>query len=137
MQLDEELIADLKRDEGYRAEVYECTAGKKTIGYGWNIEDRPIRQSEAELRLRNDIVEVMQDIEFRCPWFSDLTPNRKRAIANMVFNLGITRFLGFKKMIAAIEEHDWKLAAAEAVNSRWARQVGGRAKRIADLIRIG
>lgn len=37
-----DIFQDLKRDEGFEEEAYRDTVGKLTIGYGWNIDDRPI-----------------------------------------------------------------------------------------------
>jgi len=133
----DELRADLKRDEGYRSSLYKDSVGKWTIGYGWNIADRPIREEEAVLRLGNDINEAIGELALMFPWFEFLSPNRKRALTNMMFNLGRNRFLGFKKMIAAIATERWEEAANEALNSKWAAQVGNRAQRIAELIRSG
>jgi len=61
----------------------------------------------------------------------------KNALLNMCFNLGINRLLGFKKMVAALQEKNFTLAAKEALNSKWAEQVGERAKDIALMIRQG
>ena len=43
----------------------------------------------------------------------------------------------FKRMLAAIEKGDWDTAALEALNSKWADQVGARAKEIAEMLRTG
>jgi lysozyme len=48
----------------------------------------------------------------------------------MVFNIGANGVERFRKMIAAIEAGDYRLAAAEMQNSRWFNQVGARAKRL-------
>ena len=49
----------------------------------------------------------------------------------MAFNLGVGGLLAFTKMFAALQERDWDRAAAEMLDSRWARQVGDRAVRLA------
>ncbi|WP_144395655.1 glycoside hydrolase family protein [Pleionea sediminis] len=131
-----ELKDDLKRDEGFRAYPYECTAGKVTIGYGRNLEDVGISQDEAESLLTNDMNKAINDLSL-FNWFNKLNDNRKRAFSNMVFNLGLTRFLKFKHMLSAIERGDFTTAAYEARNSRWYRQVGRRAERIVSLIEKG
>jgi len=51
--------------------------------------------------------------------------------------LGLSRLLKFKRMIAALEREDYTNAAKEALDSRWAEQVGNRAKDIAVMIRVG
>jgi lysozyme len=52
----------------------------------------------------------------------------------MCFNLGLTRLLGFKKFLAAMEAGDWKTAGVEMLDSKWARQVGVRSTRLRDLV---
>ena len=38
----DKLIAQLKRHEGFRNRVYLCSAGKETIGYGYNLKANPL-----------------------------------------------------------------------------------------------
>ena len=41
------LVNQLMRQEGLRLKPYKCTGDKLTIGYGRNLEDRGITESEA------------------------------------------------------------------------------------------
>ena len=52
----------------------------------------------------------------------------------MVFNLGLSRFLNFKKFIDAMEQKDYETAGKEMLDSKWAKQVGDRAKRLKQMI---
>ena len=67
-------------------------------------------------------------------WWKDLPEDLQRVMANMCFNLGITRLLKFKKFLAAMEENKWDKAAVEMLDSRWAIQVGPRAIRLKDRV---
>lgn len=53
-------------------------------------------------------------------------------LLNMTFNLGEAGITEFKEMWDAIETGDWATAAAEMRDSKWAKQVGNRAVRLAD-----
>jgi lysozyme len=55
----------------------------------------------------------------------------------MAFNLGAQRLRGFAKMIKALASAQYDEAARQALESKWARQVGARAERIAAMIREG
>ena len=55
-------------------------------------------------------------------------------MANMGFNLGLTRLLQFKKFLAAMEKGDYETAAIEMMDSRWAVQVKGRSTRLRDRV---
>ena len=130
------IIKDLKRDEGFRSKPYKDTVGKLTIGYGRNLDDVGISKREALELLRYDVFVANREL-LSFPWYDGLTSCRKRALLNMMYNLGFTRFNKFKKMIKAFKVGDYPLAADEALDSKWATQVGARAERIANLIRGG
>lgn len=128
---------EIERDEGLRLKPYECTSGKLSIGYGRNIEDNGISRAEADYLLQNDMDRVEKELDTFIPWWKHLSDARQRALMNMVYNMGISRFLGFKNMLAALQTGRWVIAADEAIMSRWAKQVGERAERIADMIKRG
>ena len=53
----------------------------------------------------------------------------------MSFNLGINKLMKFKKLRNALATKNYKLAAAEMLNSNWASQVGRRAQTLASMVR--
>ena len=57
-------------------------------------------------------------------WFPSLPVVRQDVLVEMAFNLGIKGLLNFKKMIAAVQNHDWKEAVAQMKDSKWATQIG-------------
>lgn len=122
--------------EGLKLKPYIDTVGKKTIGIGWNIDDRPIRTDEAILRMRNDLKECSKYLE-KYEWFNKLNLNRKNVLIEMVFNLGQTRFEQFKNMIEAIKNGYFKKSSEEMLNSKWAQQVKSRAVLLAKQMEIG
>lgn len=113
-----------------RLKPYRDTAGKLSIGSGRNLDDVGISSAEAYFMLDNDIAERQESLS-RFSWFTKLDPIRQAALVNMAFNLGLPRLLGFYEMIAALEVQDWESAAEEMLDSRWAKQVGARAQRLA------
>ena len=134
-----ELIDQLKRHEGSRTHVYECPAGYMTIGVGRNIDPNGglgLSEDEIDYLLENDIRRCERELG-RFSWFDDLDMIRQDALINMCFNLGFTRLLKFTNMLAAVAEGKYKLAAAEALNSKWAKQVGQRSKDIAHMLEFG
>lgn len=126
----------IRRHEGLRLKPYQCTAGKTTIGYGRNLDDVGITQEEADALLDYDLARVLQEAAQLDFWHS-LDDVRQAAIADMLFNLGLSRFLGFHNMLAAMRVADYEKAAVEMLDSRWAKQVGSRAVRLAAMIRTG
>lgn len=132
----DKLFEQLKRHEGLRLKPYRCSAGKLTIGYGRNLDDAGISESEAVWMLGNDVQKVRQALS-GLQWFLSLDPVRQNVCINMAFNLGVARFLGFKNTIAGIVDKDYHRAADEMLNSRWAKQVGKRAEELAEQMRRG
>lgn len=147
----EKLKNELRRDEGLRLIPYRCTAGHWTIGYGHNLEaagfpdasiqyffEAPIRIKQADTWLLDDIEDAVACAK---DWlgseaFDSLADARQRVVVNMAFNLG-RRLLGFGRLRRAILSGDWMEAAKEMLDSRWARQVGARAVRLAEMMREG
>ena len=126
----------LKVCEGYSSKVYKCTADANTIGWGRNLDAKGISIDEAELMLNNDIKLCLSQLS-KLSWFNKQPQGVKDALTNMCFNIGITRLLGFKKMIAALDQFQYTIAATEALSSLWAKQVGQRAKDVTVMIREG
>ena len=126
----------IKLHEGFKNHYYLDTMGKMSIGYGRNLTDRGISRAEADFMLTNDILMCKQELA-AFDWYYGQPPNVKDALVNMCYNLGLTKLLKFKKMIAALAKHDYTQAAIEALDSRWARQVHDRATDIAVMMREG
>jgi lysozyme len=126
----------LQRHEGLRLKPYKCTAGKLSIGYGRNLDDMGISEVEAMVMLRNDIEQCYQELEM-FSWFSDLDQVRQEALVDMLFNLGLPTFLEFKKTLKFVAEGKYSQAAEEMLRSKWANQVGDRAKELAYMVDTG
>lgn len=126
----------LELDEGNKDQLYTDSVGKLTIGIGHNIEDKGLRQDEISLIFSNDISESIDEVSDH-EWFNDLDEIRQSVIVNMVFNMGMPTVLEFTNMITALKIHDYEVAAEEMLDSKWARQVGERAKRLAYMMESG
>ena len=103
-------IEQIKRHEGFRDKPYLDTVGKLTIGYGRNLDDGRLGFDEAELMLKNDLKQCVKDAQ-TFVWFNGLNQARQGVVINMIFNLGINRFKGFKNTIAHIESANYEQAA--------------------------
>ena len=120
--------------EGLELKSYKCSAGYITLGVGRNVEELGITEDEARYLLDNDILRVSRELDNAMPWWRDMSEVRQRIVVDMVFNLGMSRFLNFKLAINAMQEEDWEEAAAQMLDSRWARQVGTRATRLSEAM---
>ena len=126
----------LIRDEGVRLKPYRDTVGKLTIGIGRNLDDNGIRENEALFMLRQDVLQAVSEVQ-TLPCFKKINEARQGVMVNLCFNMGISRLLGFKKMLAALDDLDYVTAAAEMMDSKWAKQVGVRAVRLSEQLKSG
>jgi len=131
----DELLNQLIRHEGMRLKPYKDTVGKTTIGVGRNLDDVGITEEEAMMLLKRDMQVARTELLSTYPAFNFLSDERLHAFTNMVFNMGINRFGGFKNMIAAVVVHDYSEAAKQMLDSRWAKQVGRRAIELSEQVR--
>lgn len=132
----EKTVAQLERHEGRRKFPYTDTVGKLTIGVGRNLTDRGLSDDEIDLLLANDLDKHWADLVRALPFVESLDEVRQRVLLDMAF-MGVPRLLTFKRMIAAVQKQEYRLAALEMLDSRWAQQVGKRARTLADMMRSG
>ena len=138
MNYDREKLIDLIiYHEGLELKPYRCTAGHLTIGIGRNLDDRGITEDEARFLCQNDVDIVEQELTRKFPFIVGFGDVRTRVLLDMAFNLGVPRLSAFSNMWGALEEGDYKQAAVEMLDSRWARQVGRRATNLSQMMETG
>ena len=115
---------------------YRDTVEKLTIGYGRNLDDKGITREEAELMLSTDLREAIEDAS-TLPYWEQLDPVRKIILADMTFNLGLTKLRYFRRFHAAMSIRDYNLAAHEMQDSKWYRQTTRRAKVLVKAMQTG
>lgn len=138
-----DIFSQLRRDEGERLKPYQDSEGIWTAGVGHNLEAHGqniptvISPEQSEKWLKEDVATAEKNLVAHCEWVASLDTPRYFALVNMCFNLGIGRLLGFHHFLATMQDHDWQKAHDEMLNSKWAGQVGPRAKRLSEQILKG
>lgn len=136
MNLREQLI----RDEGVVRHAYTDSLGFTTIGVGRLIDARRgggLRDSEIDYLLDNDIKEKTAQVLAALPWASKLNEPRFAVLVNMAFQMGIGGLFKFKRMLGSVEDGQYGEAAAEMLDSTWAKQTPERANRLATQMKTG
>ncbi len=138
--------------EGLRLQPYFCSKGKRTIGIGRCLDTNPltdeekkvikdwehgITKGEAVYLLLNDIKRIEKELKKNIKFYKTLDDERQYALLDMAFNLGVSGLLKFKRMLQALSDKKYKTASHECLNSRYAKEVGQRAERIAHLLATG
>ena len=124
------LTADLMLDEGRRAFPYPDSLGNLTIGIGRNLTGKGLSGTEIDYLFANDITECCTIMDAHIPWWRGLPPDKQRVLLNLCFNVGWGSLSMFKKFLAAMQTHDFHVAASELKDSVWYRQVGLRGPRV-------
>ena len=137
------LLDLIRNDEGTgpikngRMMPYEDSVGVLTIGYGIAIGITGISFEEAELLLLSRVNETIAECKRTFAWYQALDGIRKNVVISMVYNLGMTRFKTFKKTIDLIDAKRYTAAGDEMLDSKWALQVGRRARRLSTMMKEG
>ena len=131
------LINSIKQHEGKSNLPYRDSVGRLTIGYGHNLENKPLPDDVLELVLQHDVEDAITEARSALLYFDSLNASRQEVVVEMVFNLGLNGFKSFKKMLRALRNRDFTIAATEMLDSRWHEQVGDRAEELAERMRGG
>lgn len=126
----------LRRDEGVRSTLYRDELGFATVGVGHNLST-PLSDHSIQTILEDDVAAVKTELDTSLPWAASLDDARYGALLNLSFNMGVVGLFGFSRMLRAIQAQDWDVAARELLDSRYARQVGDRATRLAAQLQTG
>ena len=125
------LIERIGVNEGFRSKPYQCSEGVWTIGHGmtWITEEESLnilsgRISQLHLQLSDDL-----------DWYDDMPPEVQGVIIEMCYQMGFAGFCKFKKAIANMQDHNWKAASTEMLDSRWHIQTPQRSEQLADIVR--
>lgn len=129
------LHAQLRVDEGERSMPYVDTTGNLTIGIGRNLTANGISRGEQALMFDNDLATAEHTARLLLDNFDSLSDARKAVVVNMAFNMGYGTLSTFVNTLRAINERRWAEAAQGMAASRWAIQVGDRAKRLEESMR--
>jgi lysozyme len=129
--------AQLRADEGVRDKIYYDSLNIPSIGVGRNLRDVGLSPDEISYLFNNDVAKAVAAARALFSNFDELSDNRKAVLVSMAFNVGEQALGCFVKLKAAVEAGNFDQAAAEMLNSRWSTQVGRRADRLAQQMRLG
>lgn len=138
-------IKHLRREEGVIPYGYQDHLGFWTIGVGRLIDKRKggrLTDAEIDILLSNDIEEKEADLAkhagLKAAWAKVKDdPVRSTALLSMCFQMGAEGLAGFKNSLSLVAAGKFKDAAANMLQSAWAKQTPDRAKRVTTMIATG
>ena len=126
-----ELIESIKVNEGFEGFEYDDHLGNPTIGYGTKL---PLTEVEATLLLKHRLDVMSATVRSRWNAFTRMPQDVQSMVLEMCYQMGVSGFMKFVKMIQALEKNDWGEAYAQGLDSRWAEQTPNRASRVLSVL---
>jgi lysozyme len=136
----------IRRHEGLRLTAYKDSVGKLTVGYGFNLDAGDAKaicnvlkldydairngaaiteaQAEAILDLQLGMVNAQAKTLF--PNFQAMPADVQSVVQDVIFNVGLGKFLTFVHTIDSLRAGDWQGAADNLQDSLWFKQTGSR-----------
>lgn len=133
----EKLKQSLKAHEGVKPFPYQDHLGNWTVGVGRNLDANGLRPVEIEYLLANDIETAIAELDRAFQGWRLHSDAVQDVLVELSFAMGAPRLAGFKKMWAALQVRNYQEAAKELLDSKWAREVKGRAKTLAEKLKNG
>ena len=133
----EELKERIKKHEGYRVDVYKCSEGFDTGGYGHKIipgEEIPTTEEGWNTLFEKDFQTACEGAD-RVLGDIDIDTNAKEIIIEMVYQMGEGGVSKFKGMLSALSDGRYTDASDEMIDSLWYRQTPNRASALALAMR--
>lgn len=145
------LRARIEEHEGRRHRMYRDSRGIATVGIGFNLTrgDAPAKLnqvgadwdkvligkeslSDAQVEKLLDLCldEAIADAAWLVHKWGTLPETVQLVMVDLAFNLGRGKLETFRRFLRAINDRDWKTAAAELVASKWYHQTGVRARKL-------
>lgn len=133
----------LEGDEGLRLKAYPdplTGAEPWTLGFGRAHgihRGQRCTVEEARAWLEEDINTAIEECSKLWPQWRRMNDARQDVLVNMMFNMGPRKLAGFVNTLGAMKRGDYDAAADGMLASLWAKQVKGRAVRLAKQMRTG
>ena len=136
------LLESVKKHEGYKNTVYLDTRNKRTVGVGhlcvedfWE-DDKEYEESFLMDILQKDLQGSIDGAEELCEGLK-ISDDAKILIIEMIFQLGKKGVSKFRNMWKALQQDppSYSVAAAEMLDSRWAKQTPNRAAEMAEQMK--
>jgi lysozyme len=129
----------LKFFEGYEPKEYLDSELIPSIGIGRNLDIFPLESGELDAEgnwpeqdafawALTQLGEARRGVVIQQPWVVKAPYAIRIILTDMAYNIGVSGLMSFKKMLEAMKDEDYNLAARELRDSKYYNQVGRRSK---------
>ena len=138
----ERLKKQVIANEGVRKTAYKDTLNNWTIGVGHLIRlpdeeyllDKELTDLEVDQIFVTDLNQAIDDAR-KFIDANSIPDEAFEVVVDMAFNLGLPKLSKFKNFQQALKDKDFVKASEEMLDSRWAKQLPNRSKRLAEIMR--
>ena len=85
--------------------------------------------------LERKVLALISRVRKKFNWLDTVPPAVQGVLVEMSYQMGLSGVSKFKKALHAMQMSQWKVAADELLDSRWAKQTPNRAQELSDIIR--
>ena len=143
------VIDSIVGHEGFRSHVYLDAQGFLSLGHGTTVgrisgdsiyslafhsDGVGITKAQARGLVKDRVSQIRERLARLVDEWWGLSKERRDVLVEMAYQLGVNGLMNFKRMFLALAERDYERAAAEMLDSRWARQTPERARRLTEIM---
>ena len=139
----DEFINEIKFNEGFRDRIYQCTAGKDTIGYGFKVDClssdeialnggkiEPMSRENADKILDLKLKKLEKSVFSAFDWLENAPLKVQECVIEMCYQMGTPSVKKFNHTLHFMRSGQYQKAYENGLKSLWAKQTPKRAKRV-------
>ena len=132
--MNDELLNRILVHEGFRTKAYpDPLSGAEPFTFGHGLTY--ITEDESIEIVKNRLQTIANSLDNIYPWARELEPAAHGVLIEMAFQMGVTGLGKFKLFLSALHVGDYREAAKQMLDSRWAKQTPARAAELSHIIR--
>lgn len=139
----DEFINEIKANEGFMSEIYQCTAGKDTIGYGFLVSAltkdelalnggkiSPMSRENADKILNLKLKKLEANVFKTFDWLENAPIKVQECVIEMCYQMGVGSVKKFANTLHYMRTAQYQKAYENGLKSLWAKQTPKRAKKV-------
>jgi len=109
--LTDDLIKDIKQEQGFVSSFYLDPRGYPSVGHGTKL---PLSKEESEILLKVRLDNMVKELLEIKPWIADLETNAQQVVYRLLYTLGLNKLVTYKDFFRALKNRKY-IQAKEAL----------------------
>lgn len=141
------LIKNIKCNEGFKSAIYTDILSFPTVGYGFLLKSltpdelalnggkaEPMSKEAADKILFLKLEKLEKEVLETFPWLIKKPVCVQEMVVEMCYQMGVEKVKKFHTTLHHLKNSEWFYAKKSALNSLWARQTPSRAKKVLSVL---